>query len=202
MFAGLCQQVQLCEQPVCSRLAAPAIVIKSIECSVQEWGHKPVNYYNESALESLFQLLTPHYAIVYIRPHSGQRQPGYVGDHSKGAASELGDFELIARSFPEVAVFGHLLEAHAPDMGFNEAQLRLHAQARHFVSVLGGNAVLASYFADVNIIYATEGTETHNPDWEYGQLYAKLAGGRILHADTYLGVLQLAQQHLVPAGQS
>ena len=100
--------------------------------------------------------------------------PGYAFDNS-GAGAELGDFALIRASFPEVAILGELLQAHAPGMGFNEAQLRLHAQAGHFVSVLGGNAVLASYFAGVNVVYAVEGTEVKN-EWEYGELYARLAG--------------------------
>ena len=86
-----------------------------------------MNYLNVSALESLLDLLAPHYACVYIRPHAGQHMPGYVFDNS-GTGAELGDFELLHARFPQVAIFGELLAAHAPDLGFNEAQLRLHAQ--------------------------------------------------------------------------
>ena len=71
-------------------------------------------------------------------------------------------------------------------------------QARAYVSVLGGNAVLASYFAAVNIVYAVEGSEVKN-SWEYGELYGKLGGGHVLRAGSYTQLLQLARENLIPA---
>ena len=152
-----------------------------------------MNYIDTATLLALFRLVTPHYTCVYVRPHPGQKLDGYAFDHSN--ALEFRDFQAIKENFPQV-VFFHTLLAEHRQMSFNELQLALHSRAEKFISVLGGNAVLASYFATTNIIYAVKGQEVANVGFEYKELYAKLSPGHnatILHAATYEQLLELVQ---------
>ena len=142
-------------------------------------------------------MLTPHYTCVYIRPHPGQKLEGYAFDHS--GVLEFGDFEAIEHAYPKV-IFFHTLLAEHRHMSFNEVQLALHSQSSSYISVLGGNAVLASYFAESNIIYAVKGQEVGNAGFEYEELYARLSPARnatVLHAVSYKQLLELAQQQYV-----
>ncbi len=66
-------------------------------------------------------------------------------------------------------LFSELQQQHS-DLNYNELQLMLHANCEHYISVLGGNAVLASYFSGTNVIFALVGKETKNPA-EYGSFY-------------------------------
>ena len=160
----------------------------------QEWNGPPVNYIDIATLLALFQLLTPLYTCVYVRPHPGQKLEGYAFDHSN--ALEFDDFQAIKDAFPEV-IFFHTLLAEHRQMSFNELQLALHSRVEKYVSVLGGNAVLASYFATSNVIYAVKGQEVANAGFEYKELYAKLSPSQnatILHASTYKQLLELVQR--------
>ena len=88
---------------------------------------------------------------MYLRP----KPEDIVGDHQ--AIRDLDEFEVIRARFPEVLI-QQLHTAH-PQLSFNELQMRLFANCKNFVSVLGGSAFLASYFGGTNIVYAREGWE-------------------------------------------
>lgn len=160
----------------------------------QEWDGPPVNFIDVATLLALFEMLTPRYTCVYIRPHPGQKLEGYAFDHSN--ALEFDDFQAIQEAFPQVKFFHTLLAEHR-QMSFNDLQLALHSRAENYVSVLGGNAVLASYFARSNVIYAVKGQEVGNVGFEYKELYAKLSpshNATVLHAATYKQLLELVQK--------
>eukprot|EP01042_Synura_sphagnicola_P009674 gene9674-biopygen10059 len=69
--------------------------------------------------------------------------------------------------------------AQYPQYAFNELQFMLHANSERFISVQGGNSVIASYFGGTNIVYCREGQELTGH--EYERLYPRFSGARIIH---------------------
>ncbi len=162
-----------------------------------EWGEAPTNFIDIPTLMQLMEMLKGHYTIVYMRPYTGQHLRGYVGDAMESFDSEFDDHEQIKQHHPEVKLAHELLDKHPEMRDFNELQLALHAQADAFISVLGGNAVISSYFAGTNIIYAVKGHEASND--EFQDLYPRLGPdghGKILQAHSYAELIFLAEQHL------
>ena len=173
----------------------PLLVIHNKYAS--EWGEPPANFIDVPTLLQLASLLKPHYSLVYIRPQSHGK--GYAADDNE--MLELDDHKSLKEEHPEVTFFHELLAEH-PDLDFNTLQLMLHSNCDYFISVLGGNAVIASYFAGINIIYATKGHELEDPT-EYGILYPHLAMDMtkaVIHrADTYTTLLEFAVQYFLTA---
>ncbi|DBA95148.1 TPA: hypothetical protein ACH3X1_015702 [Trebouxia sp. C0004] len=99
-------------------------------------------------------------------------------------------------------MFDELLRQYR-EYGFNRLQLMLHANCDHFISVLGGNAVIASYFAGVNVAYAAKGHETEHST-EDGKLYCPFAmhsEQAIVHrvrTSTYSEPQDYVRQHYLP----
>ena len=135
----------------------------------REWGEPPANYIDIPTLMELATLLKPRFTIVYIRPTVHAR--GYAEDINE--MLQFDDHEELQQQHPQVLFFHDLMEKHH-EYDFNTLQLMLHANCNHFISVLGGNAVIASYFAGTNVIYAVKGHETEHES-EYGELYPRLA---------------------------
>ena len=76
---------------------------------------------------------------------------------------------------------------------FNHFQLLLHSNCDHFISVQGGNSVLASYFGGTNIIFAKKGKEL-----KYGAYdghYKKYSNCNILHSNNYQEFIQLIKNN-------
>lgn len=173
----------------------PLLVIHNKYAS--EWGDPPVNFIDVPTLLELASMLKPYFSLVYIRPQSHGR--GYASDDNE--LLEFNDHKALKDRHPEVTFFHELLDQH-PELDFNTAQLMLHANCDHFISVLGGNAVIASYFAGVNIIYAAKGHELEDVS-EYGILYPHLAEDMqkaIIHrVPTYASLLEFAAQYYSPA---
>lgn len=177
------------------KFGKPLLVIHNKYAS--EWGEPPANFIDVPTLLQLASLLKPHYSLVYIRPQSHGK--GYAADDNE--MLELDDHQSLKEEHPEVTFFHELLAEH-PDLDFNTLQLMLHSNCDYFISVLGGNAVIASYFAGINIIYATKGHELEDPT-EYGILYPHLAMDMtkaVIHrANTYTTLLEFAVQYFLPA---
>ena len=72
---------------------------------------------------------------------------------------------------------------------FNHFQLLIHANCNNFISVQGGNAVLASYFGGTNIIYARKGCEL-SCDSYHGH-YKKYSNCNIFHSNNYTDFIKL-----------
>ncbi|KAK9804577.1 hypothetical protein WJX73_001439 [Symbiochloris irregularis] len=166
----------------------------------QEWGAAPTNFISISTLIALFSMLKDRYRIVYIRPDPRQNLPGFGADHNH--AEDFDDHEHLRKHHPKVLLFQDILQQQRngtrPDLNYNELQLMLHADSERFVSVLGGNSVIASYFAGVNIIYAVKGSELTGhglKDREFDLVYPRLGPngkGTILTVSTTQHLLQAA----------
>ena len=140
-----------------------------------EWGGPPVNFLDCCTLRALLQgLLARGRRVVYIRPCADER--GYVADDNQALAG-LQDHAMLRQDFPGVLLFQDLLAA-SPHMDYNSLQMRLHADCRRFVSVQGGNSVLASYFGGTNVVLAVKGPELVHGVFE--SLYPRLSGCRVV----------------------
>ncbi|KAK9813888.1 hypothetical protein WJX73_003298 [Symbiochloris irregularis] len=154
-----------------------------------EWDGPPVNFIDVPTLLSLFKMLTPHYTCVYIRPVHNQHLAGYAFDFGNQHDFKLDDYEQLTRANLGVVFFHDLHHAH-PELAYNELLFQLHAQGDYFVSVLGGNALISSYFASINLIFATHAfpspanemhhyniPELNGSSYEYHVMYPKLVTG-------------------------
>ena len=165
----------------------------------REWEELPVNYIDIPTLLELAKMLKPHYTVVYIRPVSHAR--GYSEDHSD--VFDFDDHASLTKAHPEVLLFQDVLKQH-PEYDYNKLQLMLHANCDHFVSVLGGNAVIASYFSGTNVVYAVKGHETQHTQ-EYGELYRRFAAdpeqSTVHRVKAYSELLDYVRQHHVKQHQ-
>ena len=122
-----------------------------------EWGQPPMNFLPLDLLAEIFDALSERFQIVYLRPGLRATPPGYSRDHQRDLA--YGDLELLGRS-PSVEVFDDIAEALSGAMPYNEAKLRLYAEARFHITVQGGNAHLLSLFSGgLTAIYHRAGQE-------------------------------------------
>lgn len=110
-----------------------------------EWGLPPINYFDIPTLRSLFRLLLNKYDVVYFNVR------GQESLEDNAHSMELGDFEMIHSEFPEVHVIHDIAQEY--EISYNEAQLRVFAGCRKFITMNGGPSILASYFGGENIIY-------------------------------------------------
>lgn len=136
-----------------------------------EWDNEPVNYLDLSTLKTLFKQLTPHYQIIYNRPHNT------LITEDNSANFNLNDHEMIKETYPETI---NLQDLHFQnfDLTFNELQLKVYANCERFISVQGGNSVLCSYFEGTNIILAKRGLEIDFN--EYYNLFHLYSGAEIV----------------------
>lgn len=110
-------------------------------------------------------------------------------------------------------VFFHDLHHAHPETAYNELLFQLHAQADYFVSVLGGNALVSSYFAKINLIFAKHAfpspanemhhygiPELNGSSYEYHVMYPKVSpngAGKILHMKDMDMLLTSAKEHFI-----
>jgi hypothetical protein len=130
----------------------------------EEWDGDPLNYIDLPELEQVLVLLKDKYQIIYCRALPDD----VIWDGNTSRSFK--DFDLISR-YPEVLTMQQL-HAENPDLSFNELQLSVYANCERFISVQGGNSVLASYFGGINIIYAIQGRELVCGDFNHFPLYA------------------------------
>lgn len=140
-----------------------------------EWGDNPINFLSIDVLNEIFNILKVKYQIIYNRPESAL----IVNDNS--TIMEL-DEKTLLENHPEVFNMKELYQSKKIK-SFNEFQIRVYAGCSSFISVQGGNSVLASYFGGTNIIYAVKGLELEMN--EYNTIYPRLSGTKIWHSDTY-----------------
>ncbi|MDR4499246.1 MAG: hypothetical protein MRK02_15210 [Candidatus Scalindua sp.] len=128
-----------------------------------EWGGQPCNYLDINILESIVKLLSPRYQIIYNRPDNH-----HISDN--GEILDLKEKKLLKRC-NNLTLFDDLNEKN-PDLTFNTLQMMILANCSKFISVQGGNAVLASYFGGENIIYTKRGRELWYGDYNHYPLYS------------------------------
>eukprot|EP01041_Mallomonas_annulata_P004122 gene4122-8193_t len=150
-----------------------------------EWHGPPINFIDTYHLEQLFKILHNQYKIIYHRAKLKDEikfdfdyeiHKDYAFDKTereplqKYNVTPLGD-DLIVKKY-NISTLESLARAH-PEYSFNEVQFMLHANANHFISVQGGNSVVASFFGGINIIYCRRGTELVRSEYEF--LYTKFS---------------------------
>ncbi len=144
-----------------------------------EWNLRAFNYINLPTLEKIIQLLQKKYTLIYSRP----KEKDCVNDHNE--ILEYGDFKLLEK-FPNVLTMQEL-HKNNQDLSYNTLQLMVHSNCNKFISVQGGNSVLASYFGGTNIIYAIKGQELSSGDYCWYSLYSK---ARICPCMSYKSLLK------------
>ena len=152
------------------------------------WHRGPANFIPTEVLLELIGTLRSRYQVVYIRP----RAVDIVNDHQ--AIHEGGDIEAVRRAYPEVRTIQQM-HTENPDLSFNELQLRLFAGCRHFVSVLGGSAYLASYFGGTNVVYARRGWEV--ACGAYDNWFHRFSGARVVATRSPGELLQTVHRELL-----
>ena len=152
-----------------------------------EWGEPPVNFINKATLAEICRMCSAKYSIVYIRPATTH----IVGDNQP--MHELGESDILAayNVIDGNALYSRMKDSHSI-RNFNHFQLLLHANCEKFISVQGGNCVLASYFGGTNIIYAKRGSELIHKSYE-GH-YRKYSGCNILYSNNYTDFLELIRR--------
>ena len=151
----------------------------------EEWNGQPVNFIDIDTLEKLFNILSDKYYIIYLRPKN------IIKDNSK-IYSLKGEKKLIAKYNIKT---GDDLYNETKDKfnvkDFNHFQLLIHSNSSNFISVQGGNCVLASYFGGINIIYAKLGREMENNS--YDGHYKKYSNCDVYHTDSYQSLINMVQ---------
>ena len=119
-----------------------------------EWSRPPINFIDVDTLEKIFNSLNNKYTIIYLRPKSN-----YIcSDHS--TIKNLNESHLfkLYNIIDGLKLYDQTKKKYNIN-NFNHFQLLIHSNCNHFISVQGGNSVLASYFGGTNIIYAKKGRE-------------------------------------------
>ena len=153
-----------------------------------EWGVRPINFINEKTLNEIFKLYNNKYTIIYLRPGN----KNIVTDNSK-------EFNLNENPLLEQynIINGNKLYEESKEKyninNFNHFQLLIHANCNHFISVQGGNAVLASYFGGKNVIFAKRGQELGSCSYE-GH-YKKYSNCKISHSNNYADFIKLIKKN-------
>ena len=153
-----------------------------------EWDQPPVNFIDKPTLLNIFKLCHVKYRIVYIRPKSKH----IVSDNS--SLYDLSENDLFSTF--NVLDANDLYETHKIKhniCNFNHFQLLLHSNCSHFISVQGGNAVLASYFGGTNIIFAKKGSELSSKS--YDGHYKKYSNCNVLNNNNYSKFIDIIKEH-------
>lgn len=154
----------------------------------EEWGEQPINFIDKNTLNEIFNLLCNKYTIIYIRPQT----KNIIEDNSNIYDLEENDLLKLYNIIEGNKLYEETKEKYNIN-NFNHFQLLIHANCNKFISVQGGNSVLASYFGGTNIIYAKKGSELR---WgEYNGHYKKYSNCNILHSNNYPKFIELIKNN-------
>ena len=152
-----------------------------------EWGGPPINYIDTQTLSEIFKLCRDKYKIIYIRPTNNN----IVHDNSK--IYDLNETDVLKEYgiIDGVELYNKIKSTNSIN-NFNHFQLLLHANCENFISVQGGNCVLASYFGGKNVIYAKRGDELNCNS--YNGHYKKYSGCEISSANNYKDFIDIIKK--------
>jgi hypothetical protein len=126
-----------------------------------------INFIPIPILREILKYLVPKYHVVYNRL---ERKELLEGADSKN--NSFRDKEIIRQEFPrDVVILDDLVNDLDPE-GTNLMIFSLGALCKHFISVQGGNSLVASFFGGKNIILAKKGKELRHGDFGYYFRYA------------------------------
>ena len=112
----------------------------------EEWGKDPVNFIPEHFLAYIVKKFKKKYQIIYIRPDGNGKR--YGNDYN--VFFDFKDQERNAMG-NDVIYFDDICAEYS-EKSYNELQLMVHANSDRFVSALGGNSTLCSYFGGKNLV--------------------------------------------------
>lgn len=154
----------------------------------KEWGYPPVNFIDKKTLNEIFDLYNDKYTIIYLRP-----QPcNIVIDRNPIWNLNENDLLKLYNIIDGNKLYEESKEKYNIN-NFNHFQLLIHSNCNHFISVQGGNSVLASYFGGTNIIFAKKGSELRCNS--YNGHYKKYSNCNVLHSNNYTDFVKLIKSH-------
>ena len=165
-----------------------------------EWDSGPINFIDIKSLKNLLAVfLHGGYHVVYNRPGKDLQEDAWQSVDNSTMKIVLEDYQVIKKLQQRVEYKGKLVlmqDIHRANsqFSFNEVQWRMMARSKCFISVQGGNSILASYFGGKNIIFARRGFELDNRSFK--RIYPSLASTEIHIARTY-ALLEQAARNLV-----
>jgi hypothetical protein len=136
-------------------------------------------------------MLSDRYHVICNRP----RASDIATDHQ--TIHETGDIEAVKHAFEDTVTIQEL-HARYPALSFNELQLRLYSGCRRFVSVLGGGALLASYFGGTNIVLARRGWEVYCGAYE--NWFDRFSRARVVAVGSGRELLQAVEREFLGGG--
>lgn len=93
-----------------------------------------------------------------------------------------------------------VLERHSGvgGLSYNTLEFALHSRCTRFVSVQGGNSIVASYFGGTNIVFAVKGYELGASD-DYHRQYSHFAQTKLLVASNYSSLVEYVRRQYIDA---
>lgn len=155
----------------------------------KEWGEAPINYLDLPTLNTLFNMLSDEYQVVYINLTKGDK----YFDSAKPL--DLNDDELL-KKHPKVYSLYNLMDMY-PELSINEIQLRLFSTCSKYISSNGGQLILSAYFGGENIIFSKKCRELDPKVNSFYKWYNKLGDGVFQHVDSYENLIQLVNEKWV-----
>ena len=126
----------------------------------------PYNFLDVDTLRSLLAVLSPLYQVVYVRMEASK-----LMDRSENVPFR--DKEMIRAEYPYTVLLDDVYDETTMD--YNLLLFGISARSSLFVSVQGGNSVVASLWGVPNFIYAVKGREISLGGFAFGW-YGKLSG--------------------------
>ena len=140
----------------------------------EEWLKPPSNYLSLEFINKFIDTFKDKYKIYYIRYDNNSSSDGYFDD-AKGY--DFFDYKHPTLLKNVVTIYDYM---NKHNVGYNEAQLEMMAQAKHIATVNGGNAVLSSYFGEDVIIYSSHKVLPERGIWGTGSWLGLLSGSNII----------------------
>lgn len=151
----------------------------------KEWLNPPTNFLSIETLETLFELLSPHYTVFYNRP-----RPKSVPQDRDQEHFEFNDWQLIKDKYPQVLDLNELVIPHE----YNLAQLAIGAKCTKFISVQGGTSIISSLFGGDNLVYSVKGKEIEVNSYSW---YNEFAGTHVRDFRNYDDIIKVVKEEWI-----
>jgi len=158
-----------------------------------EWSGEPRNNIPIRHLQEILKTLSQKYHIVYLRFQDKRLEDRLERKiRESGTLAEYRDKEMIKRFFPSVVLFEELsVGLDLEDI--NLMLFSLYATGDDFISVQGGNSVVASFFGGRNLIFCEEGPELWNNKGDF-TYYHRFSGAKIQIANNTTDFMKFVPQ--------
>jgi hypothetical protein len=154
-----------------------------------EWGKDPINFLDTKTLDTLFNMMSGKYQIVYLNLNHDDRYYDHL------PPLEFNDKDVLLK-YPNVLTFTKLFNMY-PGLSLNELQLRVFAGCSKFISSNGGQLIMSAYFGGENIIFSKKTRELDPNVNSFYRWYHKLGGGIFSHVNNYQSLIDLVKHKWV-----